>query len=191
MEAFKQWVALRENAHGPNRGVNCARFWSIRKINNLFHEAGAMIIAIERSQNSKSGYGKERFLQATLLYSVVVIDFILDSKPDSRPCFALFCFVFAKLHQTFQSLTGRFNFEMGSLSVNDSNCSLHADEVELKAEELSTVEASCVERDHSVESFQTGTLTETQETVRPIDFQLFFYFIFLFTCQISYLAYIS
>lgn len=102
MEAFYSGLPrLRENAHGPNRGVNCARFWSIRKINNLFHEAVATIISIERSQNSTSGSGKERFLQTTLLYSVVVVDFILDSRPDSRPCFSLFCFVFAKLHQTF------------------------------------------------------------------------------------------
>ena len=54
---------------------------------------------------------------------------------------------------------------MASLSIN-SNCSLHTREVELKSEELETMDTSCFERVDSVESFQTGTSTETYETVR-------------------------
>lgn len=55
---------------------------------------------------------------------------------------------------------------MESLSIN-SNCSLHTAEVELKSEELATVDAGHFERVDSVESFQTGTSTESYETVRP------------------------
>lgn len=54
---------------------------------------------------------------------------------------------------------------MESLSVN-SNCSLHTGEVELKSEEVASVNATHLERVDSVESFQTGTSTETYETVR-------------------------
>lgn len=54
---------------------------------------------------------------------------------------------------------------MESLSVN-SNCPLWTGEVELQSQELATVDASRFERDDSVESFQTGTSTETYETVR-------------------------
>ena len=71
---------------------------------------------------------------------------------------------------------------MESLSV-DSNCSLHTGEVELKSQELATVDPAHLERVDSVESFQTGTSTETYETVSLNQF----YLIFEFTCQISYI----
>lgn len=78
----------------------------------------------------------------------------------------MFCFVVASLRQTyFIAAPADLTSKMESLTVN-SNCSLHTGEVELKSEELATVDATRFERVDSVESFQTGTSTETYETVR-------------------------
>ena len=78
----------------------------------------------------------------------------------------MFCFVVAKLRQTyFIAAPADLTSKMESLRVN-SNCSLHTCEVELKSEELATADATHLERVDSVESFQTGTSTETYETVR-------------------------
>ena len=83
---------------------------------------------------------------------------------DSPLIVVLFCSIVAKLRQTY-FIAAVADFEMESLSVS-SNCSLHTGKVELKSEELATVDASRFERFDSVESFQTGTSTETYETVR-------------------------
>ena len=107
----------------------------------------------------------------------LVVQYVLENSWSGPTCtlrsycrfcdtHVVFCFVVAKLRQTyFIAAPADLTSKMESLTVN-SNCSLHTGEVELKSEELATADATHLERVDSVESFQTGTSTETFETVR-------------------------